>query len=227
MTTAGYQRVANHEAAHAAAAAVLDVVPTRVQVGGFPDATAGRVSFEHVDVDRSVARRYAQIMLAGWIGNDEDPPRWPLDAQAPKGSDERKLVTLASYLDLDRASYAALVSETWRLAASPEFRAAECAFRTALGRTHILDRDQIVRLLRVTGLGKHLRGGGAMKGVPLIEVIDRDGRPMRVRADWVPWWEEDEDLAAGTAKAFDDAKGQVATRNGKGHGPIQIKSFEV
>jgi hypothetical protein len=221
MTTAGYERVANHEAAHAAAAAVLDVVPTRVQVGGFPDSTAGRVSFDHVDVDRSVARRYAQIMLAGWIGNDQDPPRWPLDAQAPKGSDERKLVTLASYLDLDRASYAALVSETWRLAASPEFRAIEHGFRTALGHTHTLDRGAIVRLLR--GLDKHLRGGGAMKGVPLIEVIDRDGRPMRVRADWTPWWEEDEDLAAGTAKAFD---AEVATRNGKGHGPIQIKSFE-
>jgi hypothetical protein len=47
---------------------------------------------------------------------------------------------------------------------------------------------------------------------------------MRVRADWTPWWESDEDLAAGTAKAFDDV--EVATRNGKGHGPIQIKRFE-
>jgi hypothetical protein len=75
----------------------------------------------------------------------------------------------------------------------------------------------------VTGLDEHLRGG-AMKGVPMIKVIDRDGRPMRVRADWVPWWERDH-LAAGTAKAFDDA--EVATRNGKGHGPIQIKRFEV
>jgi hypothetical protein len=196
----------------------------------------GRVAFEHVDVDRPIARRYAQIMLAGWIGNDEDPPRWPLDEQAPRGSDTSKLVTLASYLDLDQISYAALVRETWQLAARPEFSLLEHGFKTALSQRHVLDARAISGVLRAAMdpervaelYGKENRMTDPQrKSIPEdfepssdgLCIVGRDGQPQLVLADAKPWWEADEELAYGIAKAFE--------RNGHSDHPIQIKSFTV
>jgi hypothetical protein len=241
MTTAEYEAVANHEAAHAAAAALLGVLPTRVQVGGLSAPSLGRVAFEHVDVDRPVARKHAQVLLAGWCGNNEDPPSWPPSEQAPKGSDERKLATLATYLDLDRGSYGDLVHETWRLAASPEFRLAEVGFRTALTHRHVLDAGMISRVLhaamapeRLTALyGRKENRMTQRKSIPagfrpssdgLVAIVGRDGQPVLVLADSVPWWERDEEMAYGIDKAF-DAGG--LRRNGNSDHPIQIKSFTV
>jgi hypothetical protein len=56
-------------------------------------------------------------------------------------------VTLARYLDLDRASYGALASATWALAARPEFVLLECGFREALRHRPVLDAPLIARVL--------------------------------------------------------------------------------
>jgi hypothetical protein len=239
VTAAAYEHTAAHESAHAAAAAMLGVLPVGVQVGGLPDAAAGRVWFRSVDMNHALARRYAQIMLAGWIGSDESPPRWPLDAQAPKGSDEAKLVKLSSYLDLDQTSYAALVSATRELATHSEFVLLEHAFKTALSYRHVLDAHMVSTVLRAAmepervaqlygGKENRRMSDPQRKSIPadfepssdgLVAIVGRDGQPQLVLADTpMFWWEKDEGKAFGAGGM---------RRNGNSDDPIRIKSFEV
>lgn len=148
MTTsaAEHEHTVNHESAHAAAAALLGIVPVCVEVGANPTVAAGRTWLRPSESSPAVERRWAQVLLAGWVGNGEDPPRWPSE-QAGKGTDERKLAEVASYLDLDPSGYRALIRETWELAARPEFVRLEVGFRTALAYRRVLDAPVVARVL--------------------------------------------------------------------------------
>jgi hypothetical protein len=155
-----HEHTVRHESAHAAAAALLGVLPTAIEVGSYPGG-GGWTWLRLGGSSPASERRWAQILLAGWIGNDEDPPRWPSE-QAPKGTDEHKLAMLARHLDLDRAAYAALVREAWELAVRPEFTLLEHGFRTALSFRRFLDAVTVSKVL-IAALG-HQRAA-ALYGV--------------------------------------------------------------
>ena len=138
-----YREVARHESAHAAAGVLLGHLPTTIKVGGV-GRTVGFVQFPFRLSERNAADQL-QVVLAGWIADEQEPPRWPIDLGV--GGDYALVAALAEWLDLGESGYRALVTETWKLSARPEFGRLESAFCTALEYRSRLDRDLILDLV--------------------------------------------------------------------------------
>lgn len=144
-----YEFISQHESGHAAAGALLGLVPVEIEVVSEPLRTAGQVRFkDRPATSDAVVRKFALMVLGGWMATDEEPPGWPPDDEAAE-SDERALAALVQHLRLDKTGYAALTSEGWRLAASDEFGLVEHAIKSALRYRCFLDAEEIANLLLI------------------------------------------------------------------------------
>jgi hypothetical protein len=140
----GYRYVARHEAGHAAAGVLLGHLPTTIEVRR-AGAILGSVEIPF-ELNERNANDLMKIMLAAWIADEEEPPSWPI-LDVGTGGDYGMVVALTKYLGLDESGYRRLVTDTWTLAAEPEFALLSLAFRTALEYWSVLGRRLIVEVV--------------------------------------------------------------------------------
>jgi hypothetical protein len=147
---------ARHEAGHVTAelmagrlplSATADWPDTRV-IDGVRHDTFGKMLHDPDEVVMSKAMAPESIVttLCGPLAEGVAIPEWPLDRKAGK-SDERKLATLATYLELDEDGWDALVSQARDLAADPAFGHLVGLITTALERCDELDADDLAFLI--------------------------------------------------------------------------------
>lgn len=154
-----YERLLDHESAHAAAALVQgirleEVVAHPIPVGDTPPADpsepAGRVT-PVGSTHPSFARKWTISVLAGHIedGRTGWPPSWPLSL-APETSDEWQLGGLVEHLGLDRAGYESLVKDAFATVANPLYRRLRAAIKMAVERHGRLDRAMIGEITAIS-----------------------------------------------------------------------------
>jgi hypothetical protein len=144
------ERLAAHEAGHAAAAVVLGVPVRLVDVAG--DATAlGRVRHDLEQIHSpDDARKRMKIILCGWIESVEDwdeLPSWPLDPNA--STDEHNLHALAGYLRLDSPSYSDVTFEALKLTLDRDYKMLHVAITGMLDYTPRIGPELLGRLVGI------------------------------------------------------------------------------
>jgi HK97 family phage prohead protease len=153
MTAAGLdlnRRVAEHEAAHCAAAIVLGFDPERAVVHlNNPDAT-GHVDVPLGETDRNRWRDAAKFVLAARCFDPGEMPDWP--PQKSSGShDERILAAIVDGMGWTEADWRDACTETWELVADREFDRLHKAYTQLLEDGHDLTRHTIQHVKAIAG----------------------------------------------------------------------------
>jgi HK97 family phage prohead protease len=155
----GHRRLAEHEAAHAAAALLLGLHVQEARApfhtladleDGDPNDAAGQVLLAGPDGDDG-RRKVAIVTIAGPLENSRAgwPPTWPL-SNTPTHGDEADLVEGVKALGLDRTGYADLVQDALKLASSRPFERLRLAISHALEQHGQLDEIALRRLKAIS-----------------------------------------------------------------------------
>jgi hypothetical protein len=147
---------ARHEAGHTAAELMAGRLPLSVTadwpktqiVDGRRHDTFGEMLHdpEEVVMSKAMAPESIVTTLCGPLAEGVPIPQWPLESSAGTG-DERKLATLATYLELDEEGWDSLVNRARDLTPSRAFRRLVGLITSALERCDELDADDLAFLI--------------------------------------------------------------------------------
>jgi HK97 family phage prohead protease len=184
-----HRRRAEHEAAHAAAAALLGLKVGRVsapylsaaeiQAGDPGDAAGSTLIMQPADDDREGWRSMAIAIAAPRLTQPGWPMRWPLTL-APAAGDQADFCDAIKRLDLDRTGYSRLIDGAFELLMSRPYERLRFAVAELLERRHQLSTDEFERVTKAMMEGAKVQH----KRLKVIDTEIDEGELLALASTW-------------------------------------------